>query len=111
MNTVDAVFAVRSGSAEQAQNLAKQQTIMSAAILGKALCCRDPTNGYTTSIPTISPLNFAIHDEILGGVTRPTFPDHERCDRTLRIIASGTTTFDASNIFRSVNSLQCPMRK
>ena len=66
-----------------------------------------PTNGYTTSIAMISPLNRVCQLVIFGGVTRPTAPLQIQCRMTLRICAGPTTRPADLNKFIIVNSLQC----
>ena len=93
---------------ESAQNRVRQHTIIRAEIFVQVFEGGDPEKGYTMSIPTISPLNFAIQDEIFGGVARVACPAHEHCACNRVIISSVAVTFAAFIMFLSVNSLQWP---
>ena len=107
MTDVDADFAERPGIDEHAQNLVKQQAVVRSRIFGNSLFRRDPTNGYTKSISTISPLNCSdIYEEIIGGVDRLAFPARAHWSGTRLLIASGATILAAFVVFFKVNSLQ-----
>ena len=59
-------------------------------------------------MPTISPSNYVILDEILGGATRFAFAEQDRRRNRSVIITPGAVVWAACNRCRIANSLQWP---